>query len=307
MRPPLQGYNHNIGYRNNVFHVQTEDSGVKRPHLITHLFLDGSIVATLRTDYSQLVDDPDHTQRVRKMMQEQHKAIMYQLRRGELDEQIASLSEGPAVPLPTDTSEEEKTNVTRGQRISQQTQALKRESGELAPALPEFGTIPFIELEGADEALELDLEAIAALDLDQGTPAEKFDPMEPTLDEALEVDPSEWDDPEPTPVVWDRELELQVQVRVSTPSRPTVRPQPRNKPEQPKKTIRRRSPSRPLRAIQPKKKKRQRKPSLPVATGTPVDEGIFRQPKIPPKKKPNQQEDEGLFWEPSDPKKDRDG
>jgi hypothetical protein len=302
MRPPLQGYNHNIGYRNNVFHVQTEDSGLDRPHLITHLFLDGMIVATLRTDYAHLTGDPEHVKPVRKLMQEQHKAIMYKLRRGELDGQIASLSEAPPVAVLSELSEEEHTNVNRGQRISQQILARKRESNELPPALPEFGTIPFIELEGDDdETLELDLSAIAALDLDQNRPAEKFDSSEPTLDEALEVDPSEWDDPEPTPVVWDRELELQVRVQPARPG--ALRPQPRSKPE-PKKTIRRRSPSKPLRAVQPPKKKRRRKPSLPVPMGTPVDEGIFRQPDVPSKTKKDET-DEGLFWEPVDSKTGR--
>ena len=41
---PLLGYNNNVRHKNRVFHIQTEDSGLDRPHLITHLFADGGRV-----------------------------------------------------------------------------------------------------------------------------------------------------------------------------------------------------------------------------------------------------------------------
>ncbi len=40
----VPGFNHNVKYKGQVFHVQTEDSGVENPHIITHLFLGGNIV-----------------------------------------------------------------------------------------------------------------------------------------------------------------------------------------------------------------------------------------------------------------------
>ena len=38
---PLLGYNNNVRHKGRVFHIQTEDSGVNHPHIITHLFADG--------------------------------------------------------------------------------------------------------------------------------------------------------------------------------------------------------------------------------------------------------------------------
>ena len=40
-RRAQMGFNNNIKFRDTVFHVQTEDSGLDAPHVITHLFADG--------------------------------------------------------------------------------------------------------------------------------------------------------------------------------------------------------------------------------------------------------------------------
>ncbi|MBW2732845.1 MAG: hypothetical protein JRH20_10675 [Deltaproteobacteria bacterium] len=87
-RSPLMGYNHNLKYSGREYHVQTEDSGVNAPHVITHLFCSGTILATKRSDYADLVADPEHVDGVRTMMKIQHKAVIRELVRGALDEKI---------------------------------------------------------------------------------------------------------------------------------------------------------------------------------------------------------------------------
>ena len=42
---PQLGYNHNIPHRGRLYHVQTEDSGVEKAHIFTHVFYDGTIIA----------------------------------------------------------------------------------------------------------------------------------------------------------------------------------------------------------------------------------------------------------------------
>jgi hypothetical protein len=49
---PQLGYNHNIPHRGRLYHVQTEDSGVARAHIFTHVFYDGTIVASNRSTTS---------------------------------------------------------------------------------------------------------------------------------------------------------------------------------------------------------------------------------------------------------------
>ena len=36
--PPLLGFNNNVRHRGRVFHIQREDSGIKIPRIVTHLF-----------------------------------------------------------------------------------------------------------------------------------------------------------------------------------------------------------------------------------------------------------------------------
>jgi hypothetical protein len=83
---PLLGYNNNVRHRGKVFHIQTEDSGVARPHIITHLFMDGGrILKSVKTSYAEQVGTPDMVETVRRMMKEQHKAMFTALREGAFD------------------------------------------------------------------------------------------------------------------------------------------------------------------------------------------------------------------------------
>jgi hypothetical protein len=83
---PLVGFNNNVRHKGRVFHVQTEDSGVKRPHIVTHLFADGGrIIKSTRTDYSEHLGRSDMQTVIRRLMKEQHKAMFIALRDGQFD------------------------------------------------------------------------------------------------------------------------------------------------------------------------------------------------------------------------------
>lgn len=110
--PPLLGFNNNVRHRGRIFHIQTEDSGVKFPRIVTHLFADGGrIVKTTRTDYSEHLEKPDMASVVRGMMKEQHKAMFAALRAGDMDsllENVCGPLDAPksqtADPVPDPTS-----------------------------------------------------------------------------------------------------------------------------------------------------------------------------------------------------------
>jgi hypothetical protein len=104
---PLLGFNNNIRHKGRVFHVQTEDSGVRHPHVITHLFMDGGrILKTTKTSYAEHLNQEGMGEVVRKMMKEQHKAMFVALRNGDFDEIIirhfgsVSPEDAPVVPPP---------------------------------------------------------------------------------------------------------------------------------------------------------------------------------------------------------------
>ena len=96
---PLLGFNNNVRHRGRIFHIQTEDSGVKSPRIVTHLFADGGrIVKTTRTDYAEHIGRKDMAPVVRKLMKEQHKGMFISLRAGELDQLLEQVC-GPLAAL----------------------------------------------------------------------------------------------------------------------------------------------------------------------------------------------------------------
>lgn len=83
---PLLGYNNNVRHKGKVFHIQTEDSGVKYGHIITHLFMDGGrILKSVKTSYSEYIGGDRMADIVREMMKQQHKAMFIALRDGKFD------------------------------------------------------------------------------------------------------------------------------------------------------------------------------------------------------------------------------
>ena len=96
---PLVGFNNNVRYRGMSFHIQTEDSGLGRPFIVTHLFADGGrVIKTLRVDYSEHVQHPDYRATVQRLMRDQHKAMAYELRKGKVDSIIDALMLRPPPP-----------------------------------------------------------------------------------------------------------------------------------------------------------------------------------------------------------------
>jgi len=104
---PLLGYNTNVRHKGKLYHIQTEDSGVRHPHIITHLFADGGrIVASKKTTYAELVGAEDLRDRVKQMMRDQHKGMFIALRDGHYDEEEAEPTrEVPVEPLDVDALE----------------------------------------------------------------------------------------------------------------------------------------------------------------------------------------------------------
>lgn len=86
----ITGFNTNVRHGGRVFHVQTEDSGLKNPHVISHLYFGGTILSSEKRKYGDLIDQAvDLTQTIRNLMEEQHKKMLKALKRGEFDTVIA--------------------------------------------------------------------------------------------------------------------------------------------------------------------------------------------------------------------------
>jgi hypothetical protein len=104
----VTGFNHNIKHKGKVYHVQTEDSGVKNPHIITHLFVGGNILASKKTSYADILNVENLQDVVRELMEEQHKEMLRNLINGVYDNIDAAGSARHYQPGQLATAEEAK-------------------------------------------------------------------------------------------------------------------------------------------------------------------------------------------------------
>ena len=99
----IVGFNHNITYRSVSFHVQTEDSGLKSPHLVTLLYHGGTIISSQKTSYADIIKVDNLDLVIEELAKEQHKGMLRRLTKGEFDERIVELGIplGAAVEQPS--------------------------------------------------------------------------------------------------------------------------------------------------------------------------------------------------------------
>jgi len=89
------GFNNNVQYGGATYHVQTEDSGVDRPHIITHLFADGGrVIKSYKRSYAAELNRTDVAGYVRSLMKAQHMEMCIALRKGTYDEVVAGRAVG---------------------------------------------------------------------------------------------------------------------------------------------------------------------------------------------------------------------
>ncbi len=81
----ITGFNTDVKYRGVVYHVQTEDKGTTNPMIETLIYKGGEILASRRLPYSDLVKAPDDEPTITKLMEDQHKGMIMEIKRGRFD------------------------------------------------------------------------------------------------------------------------------------------------------------------------------------------------------------------------------
>jgi hypothetical protein len=79
------GFNHNIRYKNVLFHVQTEDYGKQKHQVVTQLFHSGAIICKVQTDYQEFLDLDDVGEQIMELMKVQHIKMLKDLVSGKID------------------------------------------------------------------------------------------------------------------------------------------------------------------------------------------------------------------------------
>jgi len=89
----LTGFNTNITYKEEIYHVQTEDSGLRNPVITTLLYKGGIILASKKTSYKDLLSEKGILsqgvkEKIKKLMVEQHRAMIEDLFAGKFDSML---------------------------------------------------------------------------------------------------------------------------------------------------------------------------------------------------------------------------
>jgi hypothetical protein len=78
----IVGFNTDIKYRNEVFHIQTEEKGESNPTIETLVYHNGEILLSRRISYGHLKNVSDMRDRVKIMMKSQHDEVSTDLKKG---------------------------------------------------------------------------------------------------------------------------------------------------------------------------------------------------------------------------------
>jgi hypothetical protein len=98
------GFNHNVKYKGDIFHIQTEDSGLANPHIITLLYRGGTILASKKTSYADIIRMENLEKVVEELMKEQHKEMLRNLKAGIFDERAFGTPPAGTADAPAETS-----------------------------------------------------------------------------------------------------------------------------------------------------------------------------------------------------------
>ncbi len=93
------GFNHNFRYKGDVFHVQTEDSGVKKAQIVTLLYRGGTILSSNKSSYAELCHKDNLAVLIEGVMKEQHREMLRRLKSGEFDLIIEKQSGHPSAEI----------------------------------------------------------------------------------------------------------------------------------------------------------------------------------------------------------------
>ena len=81
----ITGFNTDVKHRGVVYHVQTEDKGEANPLIETLIYKGGEILGSRRLPYSQLVKSREDEAAITKLMEDQHKNVIMEVKKGRYD------------------------------------------------------------------------------------------------------------------------------------------------------------------------------------------------------------------------------
>lgn len=83
----ITGFNTDVKHGGKVFHIQTEDKGQNNPKIETLIYVGGQILNSYRFNYAEKIKDGYDEAVITKLMEDQHKRIIRDIKTGKYDEE----------------------------------------------------------------------------------------------------------------------------------------------------------------------------------------------------------------------------
>lgn len=99
----ITGFNTDIEHGGVTYHVQTEDKGLKNPIILSLVYVGGTILASKRAPYTDLVESGYDEKNLAERLNRQHKLICAAIRAGRIED-LKKMNEGPrdGAPAPAE-------------------------------------------------------------------------------------------------------------------------------------------------------------------------------------------------------------
>jgi hypothetical protein len=121
----ITGFNTDVRHRGVIFHVQTEDKGASNPVVESLVYVGGRVLASKRSDYTQLGYSGQGDKGIQAIMERQHRLMIAAIQGGRLDHKLVA-----AEPVAENEADLRSTEVTGPLA------ARKAETAEVEPVEP---------------------------------------------------------------------------------------------------------------------------------------------------------------------------
>jgi hypothetical protein len=166
----ITGFNTDIEFDGKIYHVQTEDKGISRPVIVTLVYDRGTILASKRTPYDDLLNGTLDENALAERLQKQHRTICAAIRAGRVEDlkRLSAKDAAMKQGLSSGKEGEKSTNdVSAKNRTNEVAEVVALHSEKPADAMqgipipsPAFGSQQEVEIIEAievvpDEAVEI--------------------------------------------------------------------------------------------------------------------------------------------------------
>ena len=194
----ITGFNTDIEHNGTVYHVQTEDKGLDTPIILSLVYVGGTILASKRSPYTDLIDQGFSDEVLAERLKRQHKLICAAINSGRIDDLKKMSRSGPA-KAPAAATVQETVVVS----VSEDEEPGVVEAAPLVDeALVEEVLVEETLVED-DEAPSLSKEFGPEFEFEYGPITQEWAPPPPRVEEPAEEVVEEESAPEPEMVVDD--------------------------------------------------------------------------------------------------------